>query len=71
MEPTKAKVKSKDAELSDEELRDKLKHLASQWFSNEEILLLEELFRRHIQMTEITSGYRLVYKSKKTRHHSD
>ena len=48
MEPTKAKVKSKYAELSDEELRDKLKHLASQWFSNEEILLLEELFRRHI-----------------------
>lgn len=43
-----AESKFKYSEMSDDEIRDRLKHLAAQWFSNEEILLLEELFRRHI-----------------------
>ncbi len=33
--------------LSDDELMNRLKHLAAQWFRNDDILLLEELFRRY------------------------
>jgi hypothetical protein len=40
--------KFKYSDMSDDEIRDRLKHLAAQWFSNEEILLLEELFRRFV-----------------------
>lgn len=35
------------AALTDNELMDRLKHLAAQWFNNNDILLLEELFRRY------------------------
>lgn len=33
--------------LTDDELMDKLKTLSAQWFKNDDILLLEELFRRY------------------------
>ena len=33
--------------LSDKELMNRLKHEATQWFTNNNILLLEELFRRY------------------------
>lgn len=48
MESTQAPLKSKYASMPTPEILDKLKHLAAQWFSNDEILLLEELFRRYI-----------------------
>lgn len=48
MEPTKAS-------LSDEELMNRLKHQAAQWFANDNILLLEELFRRYKQCQRSTS----------------
>ena len=35
------------APLTDAELMDRLKHEAAQWFTNTNILLLEELFRRY------------------------
>jgi hypothetical protein len=35
------------SEMTDEELMDRLKHLAAQWFNNTDILVLEELFRRY------------------------
>ncbi len=38
-----------ERDLSDDELFDKLKHLASMWFKNSDILILEELFRRYNQ----------------------
>lgn len=37
----------KYADLPDDDLFDRLKHLAAQWFKNDDILLLEELFRRY------------------------
>lgn len=37
----------KYAHLSDEQLLNDLKALASQWFKNDDVLLLEELFRRY------------------------
>ena len=33
--------------MSDDELIARLKHLAAQWFKNEDILILEELIRRY------------------------
>lgn len=33
--------------LTDSELMDRLKGLSAQWFKNDDILLLEELFRRY------------------------
>lgn len=40
-------VEFKYGQLSDPELMDRLKHLAAQWFKNDDILVLEELFRRY------------------------
>ena len=48
MEPYKASLRYKYADMTDQQLIDTIKHLATQWFSNDEILLLEELFRRNI-----------------------
>lgn len=43
MEPSKEPLSS----LTDDELFDALKRLASMWFKNSDILILEELFRRY------------------------
>lgn len=48
-------LKSKFVDIPDEDLLNHLKHLAAQWFSNDEILLLEELFRRHANVKVITT----------------
>ena len=48
MEPYKAPLKTNLADMTDQQLIDRIKHLATQWFSNDEILLLEELFRRNL-----------------------
>ena len=47
MEPAEASIRYKYGILSDQEVFDRLKHEASQWFTNDNILLLEELFRRY------------------------
>lgn len=49
--PQASKLKYTD--LSDNEVMDRLKHLAAQWFSNDNILLLEELFRRYSRSRQI------------------
>ena len=46
---------SKASLMSDEELMDELKRLAAQWFNNEKILLLEELFRRYKKCQRLAS----------------
>ena len=48
MESNQTSLRYKYADMTDQQLIDTIKHLATQWFSNDEILLLEELFRRNI-----------------------
>lgn len=47
MESAQTPIRYKYEGLSDQEVFDRLKHQAAQWFTNDNILLLEELFRRY------------------------
>lgn len=42
--------------LTDDELLDHLKRQGAMWFNNENLLLLEELFRRYKQCQASTKG---------------
>lgn len=37
-------------EMTDKELMDRLKHEGAMWFNNTNLLLLEELFRRYVDV---------------------
>jgi hypothetical protein len=45
-------VESPQTQMTDAELMDRLKHLAAQWFN---FLVLEELFRRYINVRQRSS----------------